>query len=225
MNGKRGGDADATEDRVQDKDNRKDDDKDEDSPRDTPWKEKRRLVRLAKRAVAGDEGARDQVWNHHEVRQAVAERFQFFLLLFFASAVVFLFFSARMLSEDVRRGVAAQWAARVHGCAGQEALDSRRRRRECLLLFHRAEDWYHLAVGAVAVACLLTSPLNGTVLVLVCRRDYSRNIWFCWLCVHYLVMFFLAVSLLLMPLALGLYWVIQAMKQYAVTFETNVPLA
>ncbi len=100
MCGKRDKDADVTEDHGEDED--------EDSPRDTAWKEKRRLVRVAKKPAV--EGARDQVWNNHKVRQAVAERFQFFLLLFFAGVVFFLFFSARMLLEDVRSSLAAwQW--------------------------------------------------------------------------------------------------------------------
>ncbi len=186
------------------------------------WQVKRRLVRMAKRALQGDEEEAKRVWNNVEVREAVAERFQLFLLLFFACSLVFLFLSTSLLSERVAASTAAKVVdtlaprCRIGGGGGSVG---------CRSLLHKVSDWHRLLLGASACLCLFTLPLNGTVLVLVCKRHYSRNIWFCWLSAHYVLLFACVLSLLLLPLALGLYWVIQAMKQYAVTFETNVPLA
>ena len=173
------------------------------------WRQRRRLVRLAKSAVSGDTTALSAVWGDHEARDAVAERFQLLLLLFFCASVVFFFLSANLLaSERTGRNVAANFVRvaypRECGPSGR-APDP----EECLRRARLAEGRYTVAVGLAFLLCLLTAPLNGIALVLVCRRHYARNIWFCWLAVHYLVLFFFVVSLFLLPMALGLYWVIR----------------
>ncbi len=189
------------------------------------WSERRKLVKLAKSAADGNQRAKDQVWGDHRARTAVADRFQHLLLLFFCCSIVFFFLSANLLlSERVSRGAALIWIRIAHGCEPSNILRDNRE-EECVRLFYQTLDRYVLLFGFATVVSLVTIPLNGTVLVLLCRRDYSRNVWFSWLLVHYLLIFVLILTLVLMPLALGLYWVVQAMKQYATTFEVNIPLA
>jgi len=75
----------------------------------------------------------------------------------------------------------------------------------------------------MALLSFFSLPLNAVVLTMVCRGDYEHGVWLTWIGLHYVVMFIFIMTIFLSPLAFLLYWVIQQMKYYAVTFESQVP--
>ncbi len=188
------------------------------SPSLPPSTKQSQLVSRAKLALSGSRVDKDFVWGNAEVRRAVSKRFLPLLFSFLLFSIATFCLCTHILSEDFDDSIASSHlAAMFSDCSGEDA--------ECRILARqRLTDRITICTGGMALGCVLAAPLNAATLALVCRGDYARGVWTAWMALHYVVIFGMVLSVVLMPVAYAVYWTLQNMKLYAVTFEEDVPL-
>ena len=197
------------------------------------------LVAAARTALHGGSDAasrraRDLLKRHPDaVREAVARRtFPFLVAFTLLSACVFAGACAALAEPNFSR-----WSAEVtrslHGCwpdrrdmpgryydGGSEKDDATSR---CHVAWHGVRDSAVLALGAVALFAFLGFPVNAVVGVIVWEGEYNADLWWTWMLLHAVVAGALFFTLFLSPFGMMVYWTLQNMKMYAVTFGDSVP--
>ena len=201
------------------------------------------LVTAAKTVLRGNDGDDDAsaalraartVLSRHPaaVREAVARRaFPVLAAFALASAAVFGLACAA-LHEPAFSGWTARATRAVYGCwpdrdppltfhhgDGATTVEE----DACYSAWHGVRDTAVLLLGGVALLAFLGFPVNAVVAVSVWRGEYEPDLWWMWTVLHSAAAMGLFLTLFLSPFGVLVYWTMQNVKMYAVTFGDSVP--